>query len=418
MRPLPRKILLFLFLLFFMACRASAFRLDDFFSPREQKITRVPPPAPFLQKTKAPSELISYDGKQKILGFPIKEVIFRYDRNRFRSAEILIDYTNRRTPEANGAQRIRRVEKSLASRISARLQTEPETEELPLPNGRSFFIRKWVGPHYRFSVHSTLAKDPKNFSFVFLRIVSLSEPEVPFRELLKVRNPYQRKTVKKGEETILHIPFRAQLPGTAGCWFATAARIFDYMGSEINPMTVRILVDSPEDKDVKRSMPFTKFMGCNYRFARINEKKKVNENCLLFLFRYNEQSRAMRRKEIALEDGGKRWKDNMRELDPIVLKRVNLDFVDKEKLWDYRNQIRDHIDKGYPVEWGVVRCIDGAHARAIIGYNLKKDMIYYSDSWSLKEEVKKMPFLSAYLMTHFLGFYSVKDASPSPDGGK
>lgn len=395
------------YLIFSVFISCPAFELDDFWSAQPKEITKDElRKARFLQGL-YPDEMFIYDRKSKILGFPAKEVIFRFSReNKFRSAEIMIDFTNRRHPEANGAQRIQNTENRLSDKISAVLQCRPAISDHSLPNGRIFSIKKWCSDNYRFYVYCSLTRNIKNLSIVFLRIVPVSEPEASFFKLLRTQKTTLYRSQDPDGGNMLKIPFRSQLSNTKGCAFTTTARILNYMGSEINSLTVRILWDKPDNKKAKSKITNAAILGYKHKVLQLNRRNIVEKSCLTFISRYNEQAKTMHRSPIKTQDGGKSWNDSLGKLQPEVLQKVNLDFIDAQKYEDYRNTIVKLINEGHPVYWFVVRCINGAHARAIIGYNLKKDIIYYSDSWSPKQEVKTMPFVSAYLMTRLLEYYT------------
>ncbi|MDD4871813.1 MAG: hypothetical protein PHR77_14745, partial [Kiritimatiellae bacterium] len=78
--------------------------------------------------------------------------------------------------------------------------------------------------------------------------------------------------------------------------------------------------------------------------------------------------------------------------------------------------IKDKINNGYPVLWGVQLGIvdeipklpqgNGGHLRLIIGYNTKSSEILYSDSWGAGHELKRMKMDAAYAIT--TGMYTIE----------
>lgn len=404
------KILLYI-VLFFIIISCSAFKLDDFLSSEEREITKEKLLHSHFTQCRYPNEIISYNKKQsnqKILGYSAKEVIFRFSKdNKFRSAEIMIAYTNRRELEDNGFKRIKDTESEFSNRLSSRLNLEPQISSYSCPNGRSFSIKTWTNANYRYTVYCSLTKNKHNFSFVFLRISPVTEKELSFQEMIKVKKANRYKKETPDGDKILIIPFRSQLPNSKGCWFTTMARILNYMGSEINALTVRILWDKPENKKHKAKTTAAAIIGCKRKIFEINSRRKVETSCITFISRYNEQAKIMNRKAIILKDNGKRW-DDMPNFRFDVMKNVNVDFIDFKKYDMFKKHIMKQIDNDFPIDWFVVRCINGAHVRAIIGYNKKKDIIYYSDSWSPRQEIKKMSFLSAYLITRYLTLIEYK----------
>ncbi|MCF7786962.1 MAG: C39 family peptidase [Prosthecobacter sp.] len=80
--------------------------------------------------------------------------------------------------------------------------------------------------------------------------------------------------------------------------------------------------------------------------------------------------------------------------------------------------VKEYADKGVPLLWGLFLGqkpeepplpgggqVSGGHMRMIIGYNLAKNQILFTDSWGAGHELKRMAMLDAYDVT--LGLYSM-----------
>lgn len=80
--------------------------------------------------------------------------------------------------------------------------------------------------------------------------------------------------------------------------------------------------------------------------------------------------------------------------------------------------VKEYTDKGVPLLWGLFLGqkpedpplpnggqISGGHMRMIIGYNLAKNQVLFTDSWGAGHELKRMAMLDAYDVT--LGLYSM-----------
>ena len=75
----------------------------------------------------------------------------------------------------------------------------------------------------------------------------------------------------------------------------------------------------------------------------------------------------------------------------------------------FERDIQLHIDRGIPLLWSVYLGLlpeakvsaqsHGGHMRLIIGYNAKTKEVYYSDTWGLGHELKKMPLADAWTIT-------------------
>lgn len=80
--------------------------------------------------------------------------------------------------------------------------------------------------------------------------------------------------------------------------------------------------------------------------------------------------------------------------------------------------IKEYTDKGVPLLWGLMLGlkpeepslpgdgqVGGGHMRMIIGYNLAKNQVLFTDSWGAGHELKRMALLDAYDVT--MGLYSM-----------
>lgn len=85
---------------------------------------------------------------------------------------------------------------------------------------------------------------------------------------------------------------------------------------------------------------------------------------------------------------------------------------------EFLSIVREYTDKGVPLLWGLALGekpedpplpgdgqVRGGHMRMIIGYNLAKNQILFTDSWGAGHELKRMAILDAYDVT--LGLYSM-----------
>ena len=80
--------------------------------------------------------------------------------------------------------------------------------------------------------------------------------------------------------------------------------------------------------------------------------------------------------------------------------------------------IKEYTEKGVPLLWGLMLGekpeipplpnggqVSGGHMRMIIGYNLAKNQVIFTDSWGAGHELKRMALLDAYDVT--MGLYSM-----------
>lgn len=75
----------------------------------------------------------------------------------------------------------------------------------------------------------------------------------------------------------------------------------------------------------------------------------------------------------------------------------------------FEHEVQAHLERGIPLLWSVELGVlseeksspqmHGGHMRLIIGYNAKTREVYYSDTWGIGHELKKMPLADAWTIT-------------------
>lgn len=98
-------------------------------------------------------------------------------------------------------------------------------------------------------------------------------------------------------------------------------------------------------------------------------------------------------------------------VDPEIFKTIKA----KENKFDFfQSKVKEFIDRGIPICWTLnlgmfpeknAHQSWGGHMRLIHGYNEQTQEIFYTDSWGLGHEVKKMPYIEAWCMT--MGLYAM-----------
>lgn len=349
-----------------------------------------------------PSELISYDRKHKILGIPVREVILRFDPGKqFIAADIIVAYAV--NPQI--VPQVRSTGSELARRIENRLKKSPKESDYVFPNGARIHTKQWDQESRRVYLFSRFDNDKgndKRFTSIFLRIEPATTPEKSFVQMCRLKSiPKHRKTTADGGK-VLNVPMRSQMPDSEGCWFTSVARQLNYLGSEINSLSVAIIGvwTNSRKNDVGRLLNFKR------QVIQVNKRAIVENGCIQFIRNYNQVAEKAKQPTIPLLDHGKRWNDNMNRVKKDILDKMNLDFINRKQYLFFRSIIRKNIDRNIPVGFFVVRSVQGMHYRLIIGYNSSKDTLYYSDSWSPKTEIKEMPSICVYLMTRRLEIYT------------
>lgn len=393
------KIGFYVLFAFSAAFAACGFQLDDLLEVPLSEVRQDKIGKGFFQCS-YPNELISYDRKHKILGIPVREVILRFDpRKQFIAADIIVAYAvnPKIVPQVRGTAA------ELAKRIEDHLKKTPKESDYVFPNGARIYTKQWDQESRRVYLFSRFNDDKgndKRFTSIFLRIEPATIPEKSFVQMCQLKSvPKQHKTTPDGGK-LLNVPMRSQLPDSKGCWFTSVARQLNYLGSEINSLSVAIIGAHFNRNNVGQLLKFKR------QVIQINNRSVVEKGCLQFIRNYNEAAEKAQQPIIPLLAQGKRWNDNMNRASRDVLNKTNLDFMNRKQYLYFRSIIKKNIDKNIPVGWYVIRCVRGAHNRLIIGYNPSKDTLYYSDSWSPKTEIKEMPSLCVYLMTRLLEIYT------------
>lgn len=194
------------------------------------------------------------------------------------------------------------------------------------------------------------------------------------------------------------------------CVPATLARIFAFYGMDgVDQHALAALCDSSASGgtstlDMENAMDLI----CKKFPVRLIILENYQNSMFSFIDAYN---------KLAPKSGKQLLSASVPPLDvadPELLLKVRAGKKSQVKKW--LSTIKKHIDAGSPVVWGVTLGIykekiavpqaRGGHMRLIIGYNMKTQTIYYSDSWGAGHEKKDMPADEAAAMT--TGRYVIK----------
>ena len=198
-------------------------------------------------------------------------------------------------------------------------------------------------------------------------------------------------TEQDGTVWIKDIPMIDQ--GKKGyCSVATFARVFALYGME--SVDEHVLANLCETK-VSGGTPVSATMEAMNKISRKYHTKFLilddhGSNINALIEPYNKLAR---RKDKPLAT--KRSKKLYAQFDHEILKEVYAEKKSEVNKWI--KDMKKHIDKGYPIIWLVLfdRKETPTHIRMIMGYNLKKQTILYSDSWGANHASKPMPAAEA-----------------------
>lgn len=220
-----------------------------------------------------------------------------------------------------------------------------------------------------------------------------------------------------GDVYIANIPMVDQ--GDKGyCAAATAARVFNYYGIPADQHEMAQVsgneaggggTNPDEMEDAMRRIA----VRYKTRYQTILDLDYTSRKYERFMRNYNAAARKLDKKQLDTDNyiyafGG---------LDPDVLREVN----GKGRAYEsFMREVRSSVDKGIPVMWGLqlglfpetglkARQLNGGHMRLIIGYNLAKEEILFSDSWGAGHERKRMAAPDASAAT--MGLYVLQPAN-------
>jgi hypothetical protein len=293
--------------------------------------------------------------------------------------------------------------------------------------------RMWIGKdtlaQLEFSGGKERIRDPysgrersgPNFQGEFIRLRLMPKPDSLLGHdastggTVAVRRGDLTKSVVRepsGDVLIPSVPMVDQ--GDKGyCAVATSARVLNYYGVPADQHEMAQvsgndaggggtnpdeMIDALKKLSGKYKTRFTTELDLDYSSRKYQS----------FLRKYNSVAKKMEKRVLDTDNyiyffGG---------LDPEVLREVN----GKGQTYDrFMKVVKENIDKGVPVMWALqlglfpengekARQSGGGHMRLIIGYNVTKDEIIFSDSWGAGHEKKRMaaPDASAATMGLYL----------------
>lgn len=239
---------------------------------------------------------------------------------------------------------------------------------------------------------------------VFNEKNSSKAAELSYSELKK-----HIKTDSNGDR-YLQIPMVDQGP-RGYCVVACAERILKYYEANVDQ---HILAEASGTSgggtrisEIESSM---KRIGtkCNFNVREVSEYSPLvgNFNILKFIKKYNRHAKRAGKKEINV---GKirTYNQLFKLMDEDILVKTKIDY-DKSGFKKFKQRVKDNIDNGVPVLWGVMLGMIkeakipqnmGGHMRLISGYNPKTEEIIYSDSWGKGHDFKKISWEKAWAMT-------------------
>ncbi len=211
---------------------------------------------------------------------------------------------------------------------------------------------------------------------------------------------------ENGSVVVGNVPMVNQGPkGYCAC--ATAARLLQYYGREVNQHEVAEMAGASS----KGTSPDLLVDALRKIASKMKLTVKVEEDFDFKKFKkmlkdYNKLARKKKLSEVFLPTSGTIYiSDIYGAMNPEVLVELKLKSTRKKH---FLHVIEENVKKGIPLVWSVrlgivkepeIPQASGGHMRLITGYNLKEKTIHYSDTWGVGHEDKTMSLDHAYAIT-------------------
>ena len=212
------------------------------------------------------------------------------------------------------------------------------------------------------------------------------------------------------------------------CAVAAAERVLRYYGVNVDEHELAVAAGSDAERGTgTRAMKESvEAVGRKFRLATVvcygdfekGARERI-EGIVDEVRAYNKAAKKLKKTAIA-DDVYVRREGNVtfydpnavdRAMDVEVRKEMRVSGSQKSRYTKFMKDVRDQVNKGIPLFWGVTLGIypepeipqaGGGHMRLIVGYNDKKREILYSDTWGAGHELKRMPADWAWTISHCL----------------
>ncbi len=294
----------------------------------------------------------------------------------------------------------------------------------------------WVTPASRFLLEWSATPENKvqgityRAEFVRLKVTpALDQPRTVLEQMRAASSPpaaaskavtvhaadLPARVVKDpdGGEWLPKIPMVDQ--GQKGyCVTAATERVLRYYGVDVDQNELAQIANTSTTGGTSTSEMVTALRKLAGRF-RVNVITEDEMTYPLFLQEINDYNRVARKAPksanaplIDVRGNTLSYETIINQMNGEVLReartKLNPAYVTK-----FEHDIQSHIERGIPLLWSVSLGllpetklppqVRGGHMRLIIGYNAKTKEVYYSDTWGLGHELKKMPLPDAWTMT-------------------
>jgi len=297
--------------------------------------------------------------------------------------------------------------------------------------GKDMLRRAWVtGPYAMVLTWSSSGQGKRDFraEYIQLEITPFDARNDPRRMLaaptggkpvaVRAESTIEKVLRKENGDVYLDgMPMVDQ--GQKGyCAAATTERVLRFYGIDVSQHVIAQLADSDAGRGTSSELMLKMIKRAGVKFGvqvrehytAVGSMRDLEE----MVNRYNRVARKEKGNKVTLPSFGVIELNLVYEsFDPAVYKKYRCE-GEKVDFKRFLFDVRDHIDKGIPLCWGVYLGLakeekllpqtTGAHMRLIIGYNDTTSEMIYSDSWGAGHEFKKMSYSDAWTIT--TGLYS------------
>ncbi len=271
---------------------------------------------------------------------------------------------------------------------------------------------------------------PYRAEFIRLRVTPLGTQPRSFVDQVRTQSTLaagaaQSKTVRAadlparvtketdGGEWIPNIPMVNQ--GRKGyCVTAATERVLRYYGVEVDQNELAEIANSDARAGTDPEVMLTALKKLASRF-RVQVATEYRLTYPDFLREVNDYNRVARSAPKSLDAKLIEQQYGLGSY-PAVCRQMNGELLEEAKtrlnpayMTTFEQNVRRYIERGIPLLWSVQLGLlpeeklsqnaRGGHMRLIVGFNGRTREIYYSDTWGLGHELKKMPLTNAWTIT-------------------
>jgi len=354
----------------------------------------------------------------------LQEIIIFFEETSFKRADLSF-FNKGDSEEKPNMKKFQETIEKLNKLISTWTGTNLKEAEVKYIAGNKIYQNVWnIKPFFAILTWSSTGKSKSSFVAEYIKLSLEPYKEnfsmTAFNKTKKVK-PLTKKELKKllskednGKILIKNIPMVDQ--GQKGyCVVATSARVFQYYGlTNVDQHLIAQLCESNGDKGTSSDIFSKNLKRLGFKFGvRFKEYFTANARDLIkSIEKYNSFVKRDKSKQIEYRTATQyfEWNHIFNNIKQNIEKYREFK-ITKEK-GDYQRKflrnIKKSIDEGIPIIWSVILGLVkepqipqsvGGHMRLIIGYNDTLKVIYYSDSWGARHELKTMPYDDAWIMT-------------------